>query len=81
VAAAIPLSWLRVCVEAEACGIPESVLGFCREYPFEFIPAIGGREVACVYIRIPAKALDEGLEEEGGSVPGERLDRGSDRGL
>ena len=62
-------------------GYLSPILGLYWVYPLEVIPPIGERALASLSIPIPARTLDEGLEEEGGSLPGEELERGPDECL
>lgn len=74
-ASAVSMSCVRMCVEDAAGGSPESLSSLDRVYPLEFVPPVGERALASLSISIPARTLDEGFEEEGGSLSGEELGR------
>lgn len=76
-AAAVSMSRMWMCGEVASGGVSESFSSPDRVYPLEFVAAIGERALASEFISIPARALDEGSEEEGGSLPGQELERGS----
>ena len=69
---------VRMCIEDAARGSSESFSSLDRVYPLEFVPSIEERTLASQCIPLPAKTLDEGFEEEEGSLPGEELGRGPD---
>jgi hypothetical protein len=72
------MSCVWMCNEVAAGGASESLSSLDRVYPLEFVPPVEERALASESIPIPAGTLDEGFEEESGSLPGEELDRGRD---